>query len=194
MANWAVTDYAIEGPKKTLQKIEKAILNPDVKERSTESWEGNVLRALSITWEERGPNGTGKYLRGFIQDTPWWDGDTLRFYAEEAWGATDFNEILEENIKDIKVFWVTEEEGMGVYETNDAEGKYFPARFFVDTCIDDNYSSDYFKTKEAAYAWLSKITNGRIVNEEDVDSFNETANSLAKDDYIAVNEFKIITK
>ena len=79
MANWAYTSYAIEGNKESLEKIYEAILHPDVKEGSTEGWEGNVLRALGIEWEDGTPNGKGKDLRGFINDEPWWGNDEHTF-------------------------------------------------------------------------------------------------------------------
>lgn len=46
MANWAFTEYAIEGPKETLQKIEQAILHHDMEEGSSKDWEGNILNAF----------------------------------------------------------------------------------------------------------------------------------------------------
>ena len=191
MPNWAFTDYAIEGPKETLQKIEQAVLHHDVEENSAEDWEGNVLIALGITWNRGGPDEGGKYMRGFIRDAPHWcnDNKTLSLFAEEAWGVTDFNEVLEENFPDIKVYWSTEESNEGIYATNDKEGKYFPDRFFVDTCINDNYATDYFLTKEDAYQWLSKLM-GKEMDETEVEKFNELC---GEDDFIYVHEFKVVT-
>lgn len=194
MANWAYTSYAIEGNKESLEKIYKAILHPDVKENSTESWEGNVLRALGIEWEDGTPNGKGKYLRGFINDGPWWGDDEhtfIRFEAEEAWNVTDLDEILMENFKDVKVYWITEEEGMGIFATNDKDGKYFPQRFYVDTCIAGDYNSDYFKEKKDVYRWLSKITKGTIKTQEDVNVFNSEREE-DYDNFIYIHEFKVI--
>ena len=139
MANWASTDYVIEGPKETLKKIYDAIQHPDTSEGDN-GWEGGVLKALGITWKERQSDGSGYYMRGFIQDpesvefNPETD-KVLTFYAEEAWGATDFNEVLEKEFPDIKVYYNVIEEGEEIYATNDKEGKYFTDRFIVDTCI-----------------------------------------------------------
>ena len=68
MANWAFTEYVIEGPKEILLRIENAILHPIQPEGADENWEGGVLKALGLTWEERKPDGTGKYMRGFINE------------------------------------------------------------------------------------------------------------------------------
>jgi hypothetical protein len=195
MANWAFTDYVIEGSKESLSKIYEAIKHPDNPDGS-EGWEGGVLRALGIKWDERKPDGSGKYLRGFIQDVEGIEfnpeeNTTLSFYAEEAWGVTDFDEILEDNFPDIKVYWCTEEEGMEVYETNDAKGKYFQYRYYVDTCIDNNYQSEYFTTEEAVYQWLSNITNGKIKTTDDVEKFNDEKEDT--DEYINIHNFRVVS-
>ena len=191
MANWAFTSYAIEGPKETLLKIEDAILHPTQPEGADEGWEGGILNTLGLTYEERGPGGTGKYMRGFIRDeVSWCDDDrVIRFDAKEAWGITDFYEVLEENFPDIKVYWTTEESGCEVYATNDKEGKYFSDRVCVDTCIDDNYQMDYFTSEKAAYAWLSKITDGKITNKEQAEAFNKEDHG---DDFISVHLYEIV--
>lgn len=187
MANWASTDYVIEGSKESLTKIYEAIKHPDTSEGS-KGWEGGVLKALGIKWDKK------KYLRGFIQDVEEFNPEedyNLSFYAEEAWGVTDFDEILKNNFPDIKVYWRTEEPGMEVYETNDVEGEYFNERYYVDTCINDNYHSDYFIEKASVYQWLSKITNGEIKTIEDVCNFNKEKEDT--DDYIRIYNFKVVS-
>ena len=189
MANWAFTSYAIEGPKEVLLKIEEAILHPTLPENASEGWEGGVLKALGLTWEERSPDGKGKYMRGFINGEPSWKDDTLVFDAEEAWGLTDFHEVLEENFPDIKVYWIVEEEGCEVYATNDKKGKYFKDRVYVDTYIEGIDQSEYFTSEEDAYAWLSKITNGKVNTEEDVEEFNENCD---EDSFINFHVFEVV--
>ncbi len=66
MANWARTDYRIEGNQKDLQEIYnlcKAFDNserPVMEDGASKDWEGNIILALGI---EKGES----YLRGFIQ-------------------------------------------------------------------------------------------------------------------------------
>ena len=193
MPNWAYTSYAIEGPHETLQKIEQAILHHDIQENSSEYWEGNTLHALGITWDKR-PDGNTYRLRGFINEKPWWDGNALKFYAEEAWGLTDFSELLKNHFPDIKVYWVVEESGMGLYGTNDKEGKYFPEMSYVDTCSDGNYDAEYFTYKSDAFKWLHDLTNGRVNSEETLQKFNdeyeESQNDL--DNFILLHEFRVV--
>ena len=193
MANWASTAYAIEGEQSTLQKIYDAILNGN----TDKIWEGDVLKALGIDWEEykiEHVDGTitesGYYLRGFIENDPWLTDNLLRFSAEEAWGLTDFAQLLKENFHDIKIYWIVEEPGCEVYATNDKKGKYFHERYFVDTCIMDNYQSEYFITEEEIYRWLSKITNGIVRSEKDAEDFND--NHTDSDDFISIHKFDVL--
>ena len=37
MPNWAFTEYAVEGPKEALQKIEQAILHQEIEEESSKA-------------------------------------------------------------------------------------------------------------------------------------------------------------
>ena len=92
MANWARTDYRIEGNQEDLQEIYylcKAFDNgerPVMEDGASKDWEGNIILALGI---EKGES----YLRGFIQSCELLDG-LLCIEAQEAWGATDFRHLL----------------------------------------------------------------------------------------------------
>lgn len=193
MPNWAYTSYAIEGPKETLQKIEQAILHHDTEDNNAEDWEGNVLKELGLTWESNTPDGKGKYMRGFIEGEPWWDNGALRVCAMEAWGVTDFNEVLEENFPDIKVFYAVEEGGEGIYATNDNEGKYFPDRFYADTCINNQCECDYFTSEKDLFKFLQRVTDDKVKTWADIDDFNEQYEPDDSDsNYIYVREYTII--
>jgi hypothetical protein len=198
MANWASTDYVIEGPRETLKKIYDAIQHPVVEPGSDEKWEGNVLNTLGIEWKTRQPDGSGYYMRGFIQDkeciefNPEKD-DTLSFYAEEAWGVTDFNEVLETTFPDIKVYFNVIEEGCEIYATNDKDGKYFPYRWHVEACINGNYLYEDFTAEKAMYDWLSDNTEGKVIDDESAEKFNNDYEKLGTEDdnYIFIHEFEI---
>ena len=191
MANWATTNYAIEGPMDILEKIKDAILHHQVEDCSAPEWEGNVLVALGIKWDRRDPHDAlqnGKYMRGFIWGDPDISDGVLYFDAEEAWGATDFNEVLEENLH-VKVYYCTEEPGCEVYETNDMEGKYFTDRYVVDACIHDDWINEYFQDKESAMKYIKVITGGRVTSEKELDKFNDMQEG---DDFINLHEFNIV--
>lgn len=203
MANWASTAYVIEGPENTLNKIWEAIQNPSTcVEDSSKGWEGNILLSLGIPWEERHvakekTDGAetvlyckGHYLRGFIDEDYYKDAKGfLHLFAEEAWGLTDFAELLSSKFPDIKVYWTVQEDGAEIYCTNDKEGKYFPERVYVDVCYNGDYYSEYFPDEESALKWLSEITKNKICTEKDVEKFNEDMED--SDDYIYVHYYDV---
>jgi hypothetical protein len=187
MANMASVAYAIEGPQKNLEEILKAIcLAMTDKEHWTEY---KACEHLGFSEQEL----DDKRLGGEIDDDPTLENGILRFYAEERWGLQDFEELLIQKFPDIKVYWVVEEPGCEIYCTNDEEGKYFPERYYVDTCIDDIYNSEYFQTEEEVYKWLDKLTKGRVKSEEDVEKFNADYEGSGTDDenFIYIHEFDV---
>ena len=188
MANMASVSYAIEGPKEILQKINEAIvIAVNSRDNKYEMYQAAEYLKLPIKNDKR--------LGGEISEEPTWDEATgaLRFSAEERWGLQDFAELLEKQFPDIKVYWIVEEQGCEVFCTNDREGKYFPERYWVDTCIDNIYNSEYFNTEEAAYKWIAYLTYGRVKSKEDVEKFNADYEDSGTDDenFIYVHEFEV---
>ena len=187
MANWASVSYAIEGPKEILQKINEAIITA-VNSDSNKYELYQVAEYLNLPIEERNTS-----LAGSVSEKPTWDKNTgaLRFWSEERWGLQDFAELLEKQFPDIKAYWTVEEPGFELYYTNDGEGKYFPERYWVDTCINGNYNSEYFENEEQVYKWLDKLTFGAVKSEKDVEKFNTDYEDSACDNFIYVHEFEV---
>lgn len=189
MPNWCSTNYVVEGPKKDLDIIYKAICDviqgkAETQEGSVQNWEGNVLHALHIPSELENPNRVAACMRGFIYDYPTWDGeneDRLRFAAEEAWARTNFAEALKIRFKDIRIYWSAEEPGCDYYVTNDAEGVYFGG-FVADT----EDGTEYFDSLEEVYRFLGKCYDCHC--EEDVVRYNEE-----HDSWICIHEFAVDT-
>ncbi len=48
---------------------------------------------------------------------------------------------------DLTIYFCVEEPGCEIYATNDAEGKYFADRFYVDSYVNDIFSHEYFPMK-----------------------------------------------
>ena len=195
MANWASTMYAIESSKETLQKIVKAFEKTKLSEEGYK-WETDILDELGIDWENFKVDGKQCYLRGGVIEDSWEinEDNLLRFDAEEAWGVTDFKDILKYSFKDIKVYYSVEEPNEGIYATNDKERRYFPEKYYVDLCIDKEYRVHYFKDDEGVFNWLSTITEGKINNLDDVIAFNELHYDDEGEDenYIYIHTFKIV--
>jgi hypothetical protein len=190
MANWASTSYRIEGSKSDLEKVFNVIegfmtgkQKPSV-ETSCQDWEGNIVKALGATDEQLSKN----YLRGFIQEYEM-DGDTIRIEAEEAWGATDFRQVLAMLMPELAIYFIVEEPGCEVYATNDDEGRYFPERFYVDACVNGDYRSEYFETEEQAMAYAAELLGMEKMTQAKLESWNEDQEG---DDFIYIHEFEIV--
>jgi len=187
MANMASVAYAIEGPQKNLEEILRAIC---LAMTDKKIWtEYKACEHLGFTEQEL----DDKRLGGEISDGPELVDGVLKFWAEERWGLQDFEQLLRQKFPDIKVYWTVEECGCEVYCTNDKEGKYFPERYWVDTCIDAIYNSEYFRTEGDAYKWLDKITYGRVKCKKDVEEFNADYEKACEDDenFIYVHKFEV---
>lgn len=188
MANMASVAYAIEGSKESLEIIKEAILKASEDKDHWTEW--TACKNLGFLEEELENERLGGAIDGDVEIN---EQGTLRFWAEERWGLQDFNELLKRKFPNIKIYWVVEEPDNEVYCTNDKKGKYFPERYLCDTAQDDEYQYEYFRTEEAMYKWLSKITNGRVKSKEDVEEFNGDYEDSGTDDenFIHIHKFDI---
>ena len=190
MANWASTSYRIEGSKSDLEKVFNVIdgfmtgKRKPVEENASMDWEGNIVKALGATEEQMSKN----YLRGFIQEYEM-DGNTVRIEAEEAWGLTEFRDVLLTLLPELTIFYIVEEPGMGIYATNDSEGKYFHGRFYVDAFVNGDFRSEYLETKEEAMAYVANLLGRENVCQEYIEIWNEDHQD--DEDFIYIHEFEI---
>ena len=196
MPNWASTSYVIEGPKDTLETLKKAILDTKDNEDSLK-WEPDVMDTLGIVYEHmKNQYEWPVSLRGgILPDSVRLENDAvLRFSAEEAWGRSDLIEVLKASFSGLKIFFYVEEQNEEVYATNDTEGKYFPERYWVDTCFDGQYESEFFKTEEAMFTWLSERTHSTVKSKKDVDAFNDDYEDSGCEDenFIHIYEISLI--
>ena len=186
MPNWCMTSYAIVGATKDVERISKTLKNHSVYESSSDNWEGNVLIELGMNYDKF----KNRSIRGFVQDHELTrindDESLLKIYCDEAWSRTEFADLLGELFEDIGIWWRAEEPGCELYQTNDEDGDYFPERYFVDTCINGEYDSEYFTSKDAVYEWLSKKCGCKTA--EEAEAFNENCDD---DDFIYVHAFDI---
>lgn len=185
MANWCSTSYVIEGDSETLQIIANAVSDcmngkVEIAENSSKSWEGNTLHQLGIEVCK------GNDIRGFFSELPRLEDGVLKLYAEEAWNRTDFAELLYTKYPEIQIYWMAIEPGFYIYETSDVDGKYFQDRYYVDSCVNGDCQSEYFKTSRGAYEWIEEISGCRT--EEEIEDWNERYKS--KGDYIFINKIK----
>ena len=191
MANWASTSYRIEGSKEDLEKVYNVIdefmseRRKPIEVNASSEWEGNIIRALGATDEQMKNN----YLRGFIEEYEM-DGDIIRIEAEEAWGTTDFRQVLAQLMPELTIYYIVEEPGCEVYATNDADGKYFPERFYVDAYVNGDYQSEYFETEEQAMTYVANLLGKEKVSKNELENWNECHEE--DDNLIYIHEFEIV--
>ena len=131
MPNWAYTQYHAVGDKEQLQELHsimdelECMKAPGLHNNGFGStWLGNLVIKLGGDWEKI-------YCRG------WWDnlclnGESLDFTVESAWGElNETREFIEKKFPGVKLYYQCEEAGMGIYQTNDDTGQYFPEKYYL---------------------------------------------------------------
>ena len=176
MPNWCSTTYKCVGDLKDVKTLHKILKYIDKRKTTIlkngfgKWWLGNLVYKLGGDWEKCS-------CRGEITDYSL-DGNVLIINQETAWCEQEgVRQIIEEKFPSIKVYFMEEEPGCGVFDTNDASGDYFPERFYLDGYDD----SAYFETIEEAAKYVSEIVGHKV-------EASVNAVSQALDDYIEEHE------
>lgn len=121
--HWIRVVYKVEGRQENLQEIcnlykefadkKRPVMETDEKP----GWEGNIILALGIDYGES--NLCGNILHCDLKN------EVLEIEAEEVAFITDFKILVENHYKDMKVYFITEDNEGDIYTTNDAYLKYF---------------------------------------------------------------------
>lgn len=180
MANTCFTTYKCvsENPK-DLKKLYKTLQYMD--ERKTpvapngwfnpKRWLGCLVKAL-------GGDPKKIYCRGEISDYELED-DVLTINTETAWGPmTEVFNFIKSIYPSLEIYYMAEENGNGVFITNDAERRFFSERYYLDS--DGAIDEHYFETIEELAEIISEIV-GHPVGE----SFKECEKTL--EDYMEEN-------
>ena len=144
-----------------------------VKNSFGNTWLGNLVNYLGGDWEKvycRGEWMCREYNK---------EKNTLTFTTETAWCEMDeWRKFIESCYKTIKILFVTEEPGCGIYQTNDLEGVFFKSKYVLDYTED----VEYFETIDQAVEFIEELIGIKI---ED-----KTVNSIQKamDNYVKENE------
>ena len=156
MANMCSTSYAICSENKALLHAicdainECASMKEPLIPKSDTNWVGNIFQKL----------GLGKCNeRTFWSDAKIEDG-VLKFYENSAWnrgGAIirlqNHFDNGEDEESQLSIYFVSEELGNGIYETNDEEGVYFKERY----CLYGNNGDEYYNTFEELKADVQEM-------------------------------------
>ena len=170
MPNWCSSAYAIEGDAneiKSLYELMKGLENmekPSVENGFGTTWLGCLVDALGKDWNDVSCRGEWSCLE--------MDGEVIRLYTETAWSpCNEVFDLVREKYPSLYYYFQAEEPGMGIYETNDISGVYFPDRYFFDACTpEEEYISEYFENQEDAFKWIEKETGKPIRSAKDVEA------------------------
>lgn len=157
MPNWCDTSYKCVGDLNEIKSLHNILIY--MKKRKTsilpngfgKMWLGNLVHKLGGNWRKL-------RCRGEIIDF-YLDGNVLTINQETAWCEQEgVREIIEKTYPSIKVYYLEQEPGCDVFNTNDITGEYFPERYFLDSYKD----CEYFETLNSAVNFISNIVGHEI--------------------------------
>lgn len=178
MSNTCFTTYKVTGKKKDVTKLFKTIKRLDGRKTplvkngwyDPKLWLGCLVKAL-------GGDPNKVYCRGTITFYEMED-DILTLNTETAWAEmAETRHFIESCFPGMKVYYIEEESGCEIFNTNDSEGIYFKDRYYLDG-FDD---SEYFETLDEAAKYVKEIVG------HDVEA-NVTAIDKALNDYMEAHE------
>lgn len=179
MPNWCTTEYYVVGSKKEVldlnKKMEKLENRKEslVKNSFGNTWLGNLVESLGGDWEK-------VYCRG-----QWMcrvynkENNSLTFTTETAWREmNEWRKFIESYYTTIKLLYVTEEPGCGIYQTNDLGGVFFKDKYVLDYTED----VEYFETIDQAVEFIEELI-GLKIEDKTVNGIQEKL-----DEYVEKNE------
>lgn len=189
MPNWCSTSYVIDGKRKEVQSLFSKMNNlenrkkPLVGNTFGNTWLGCLVTKLGGDWQK-------VYCRGSWSDLDW-NGAILRFNTETAWGPmTEVFKFIKSIYPSLEIYWQAEEDGNGVYCSNDVEGRYFRDRYRIE--FDCDY--EYFTTIEGVCGYVSGIIgkelNSKAAMEAAINDWND--NTEDDDRMIYFIEYEVV--
>lgn len=192
MSNTCFTTYKVTGKKKDVTKLFKTIKRLEGRKTplvpngwyDPKLWLGCLVKAL-------GGDSNKVYCRGTITFYEMED-DVLTLNTETAWAEmSETRHFIESCFPGMKIYYIEEESGCEIFNTNDSEGIYFKDRYYLDG-FDD---SEYFETLEEAAKYVKDIVGYDV--EADFDVIDKALNAYMEeheeddpDCYYSFHEFK----
>ena len=194
MPNWCYTTYKIVGDDAQLAKIKDMLdeLNgmkePRVENGFGKLWLGCIVDYLGGDWEK-------VKCRGSVEQYEMCD-DCLRLNCEVAWAESpEFRHFVEDKFPGIKIYHYSEEPGMAGYWTNDTTGKYFPDRYYLDSCK-VYVESEYFSDIDEAARYINNLNIEGLHVEPDFksisDAIDDYVEKYGEDNWMAFHEIEVI--
>ena len=146
MPNWCSTSYIVTGDENEVRDLYEKMRSLEEAEKPLEKNKfftpslGDLVRLL-------GGDRSKIYCRGEWSDLEKdCDDGALRFNTLSAWNEPhQVMAFLKTKYPNLEFYFQAEEPGMGYFVTNDADGEYFPARYYFakpDDCEPFEYCGD----------------------------------------------------
>ena len=122
------------------------------------------------------------------------DGEVLKFNTETAWApCNETFDAVREKFPSLRYYFIAEEPGMEVYETNDEYGVYFKDKFLLEASTpEDECIHEYFKGRQEALKWLENMVGKPIRSVADIEDIDRQWNVECEDAYCYLYEFEIV--
>ena len=160
MSNTCFTTYKVVSEnKKDVTKLFKTIKRLDGRKTplvkngwyDPKLWLGCLVKAL-------GGDPNKVYCRGTITFYEMED-DVLTLNTETAWAEmAETRHFIESCFPGMKIYYIEEESGCEIFNTNDSEGIYFKDRYYLDGFEE----SEYFETLEEAAKYVKEIVGHEV--------------------------------
>ena len=189
MPNWCLSSYTIEGDKKEidtlfsimseLESLPQAAAKSDYGKR----WLGCLVNRLGGDTDKVCCRSEWSNLER--------KDDTITFMTETAWNPCNETwDFICEKFKSLRYFYIAEECGMSLYETNDTDGKYYRDRYKVELCTPDGEDmSEYFDNIESAVSWIAEQSGEDVKTAEEAYMLNGRWDE--QDGYCVIHQFDI---
>lgn len=193
MPNWCSSSYSIVGDKEEIKALYSLMSElesrkePLVKNGFGTSWLGCLVTALGGDWET-------VHCRGSWEGLELVDDCQINFFTETAWSPC--NEVLDfirEKYPSLSYYYISEEPGMCIYQTNDEYGDYFPDRFKIDLCTPKGeYETEYFSSEESMFGWFKSQFNIELKSIEEIQALSEKWEEECEDAYCYAYLYEVV--
>ena len=192
MPNWCTTSYALTGERKEVRSLYNAMKR--LQERKTPlapngfgtNWLGCLVKAL-------GKDPQSVYCRGCWSNLKLSEEGVLTFDTEHAWSRpAEVEMVIESAFPSVKIWFLEEELGMDIFQTNDESGEFFKQQVIID---EESEGMEYY-TEEEAFGRLSELTGKPVTSWEDAEgclsALNQAQDEASGEGHVWIHKADIV--
>ncbi len=161
MPNWCSNSMTVYGPKDDVVKFVQT-----VKDGIANAGEYNQLYStfLAAGFSKGEMDALHDFSRGYYtEERPEVetdsDGAHVELHFESAWSplCDSWDALLRRFFPTLKQVTIAEECGCEIYVNTDAEGRFYPERYYVDACVEGKDGESYISDFECAFETLGEV-------------------------------------